>query len=220
MKEKKRIVPKYMWVPIILALLCNSLAYFGTRIFTTGRYHYVLSSRLDDMIPVVPYFIIIYWGCYLYWGINYVIGCRQEKDEAYNFISADFFAKIICMIIFMVFPTTNVRPVIEGGTFWNDAMLGLYGMDAADNLFPSIHCLTSWFCFIAVRKNNAVPKAYKVISFIIAVLVFISTLTTKQHVIVDVVGGVALAEFSYWFVRVSGFTRIYRRILERREYVQ
>ena len=153
MKEKKRIVPKYMWVPIILALLCNSLAYFGTRIFTTDRYHYVLSSRLDDMIPVVPYFIIIYWGCYLYWGINYVIGCRQEKDEAYNFISADFFAKIICMIIFMVFPTTNVRPVIEGGTFWNDAMLGLYGMDAADNLFPSIHCLTSWFCFIAVRKK-------------------------------------------------------------------
>ena len=220
MKEKKGIVPKYMWVPIILALLCNSLAYFGTRIFTTDRYHYVLSSRLDDMIPVVPYFIIIYWGCYLYWGINYVIGCRREKDEAYNFISADFFAKIICMIIFMVFPTTNVRPVIEGVTFWNDAMLGLYGMDAADNLFPSIHCLTSWFCFIAVRKNNAVPKAYKVISFIIAVLVFISTLTTKQHVIVDVVGGVALAEFSYWFVRVSGFTRIYRRILERREYVQ
>ena len=27
----------------------------------------------------------------------------------------------------------------------------LYQVDAADNLFPSIHCLTSWFCYIGIR---------------------------------------------------------------------
>ena len=112
------------------------------------------------------------------------------------------------------------RPEVNGPDLFSRLVHLIYVSDPPVNLFPSIHCLTSLFCFIAVRKNNAVPKAYKVITFIIAVLVFISTLTTKQHVIVDVVGGVALAEFSYWFVRISGFTRIYRRILERREYVQ
>ena len=213
MKKINKILPRYMWIPLILALVCNSVAYFGTRIYTTSKYHYILSSKLDDMIPLVPYWIIIYWGCYLFWGINYVLGCRQDKDEAYRFISADFLAKIICMIIFILFPTTNIRPVIVGGDFWNDAMLNLYSMDAADNLFPSIHCLTSWFCYIAVRKNDDIPKSYKAISFILAVMVFISTLTTKQHVIVDVIGGVALAEFSYWFVQKSGFTRLYRKVL-------
>lgn len=218
--NKINILPRYMWLPVILSLSCNTVAYFGTRFFTSGMHHYVLSSTLDDMIPVVPWTIIIYWGCYIFWGINYIIGCRQEKDVAYNFISADFFAKVICLIIFMLFPTTNIRPVIEGGSFWNDAMIALYGVDAADNLFPSIHCLTSWFCFIAVRKNKSISDIYKVVSFILAVAVFISTLTTRQHVIIDVIGGVALAEFSYWFTRVSGFTKLYRKVMERGKYVQ
>jgi hypothetical protein len=38
-----------------------------------------------------------------------------------------------------------------------------------------------------------------------AVAVFISTLTTKQHVLVDVAGGVILAEGCYF---IAGHTRI------------
>ena len=79
---------------------------------------------------------------------------------------------------------------------FENAMKCLYSMDAADNLFPSIHCLTSWLCIIAVINQERVPKAYKVISVILAILVCISTITTKQHVIVDVIAGVMLAEFS------------------------
>ena len=49
----------------------------------------------------------------------------------------------------------------------------------------------------------------------IAVLVFVSTLVTKQHVIVDVIGGVVVAELT-WLVscRTNGW-KIYRNLVHK-----
>lgn len=207
-------VKKYKIIPLVIALIFNTIAYNGTRIITTSKYHYDITSPIDNLIPVIPATIIIYLGCYLYWLVNYVIGAGQEDDEAYKFLSADLFAKLICMVIFIAFPTTNTRPVLEDEGFFTEALKMLYQIDAADNLFPSIHCLTSWFCMIAVRKNPNVKTVYKIISVIITVAICVSTLTTRQHVIVDVAGGIALAEFSYLIVDKIGFTRIYQRSMK------
>ena len=47
---------------------------------------------------------------------------------------------------FLAIPTTNVRPNIVGNGIWENAMIWLYKIDPANNLFPSIHFLTSWLC--------------------------------------------------------------------------
>ena len=94
----------------------------------------------------------------------------------------------------------------------------LYQMDAADNLFPSIHCLNSWFCYIAVRGRQEIPRWYQRFSFWAALAVFVSTLTTKQHVIADVIGGALLAEVTW---QIAGRTHLgawYGMILERRRW--
>lgn len=213
MGKRDGIVPLCMRLPLFFTLVCNFLVYNGSRLITAGRYHHDLSVWVDARIPFVPWTVIIYLGCYLFWIVNYVIGCRQEKEEAFRFISADIFAKFVCLICFLAFPTTNIRPSVEGNNVWHKFMRLVYRLDAADNLFPSIHCLTSWFCFIAVRKNAAVPGWYKCFSLIFSLMVCVSTLTTKQHVLVDTVGGTALAEVSYFFVKRSGFVKLYEKIL-------
>ena len=76
---------------------------------------------------------------------------------------------------FVLFPTTNTRPEIVADGFWNQAMIWLYSIDAADNLFPSIHCLVSWFCFLGIRGRQEIPKWYQYLSCVIAVCVFLST---------------------------------------------
>lgn len=149
-----------MQLPLLLTLFFNILTYNGSRLLTGDRIHYDFSSILDEQIPFIPWTVSIYLGCYIFWAINYVIGCRQEQEKAFQFISADLLAKAICLLYFLVFPTTNIRPVIKGTSIWEELMRVLYQLDAADNLFPSIHCLTSSFCFIAVRKNQAVPVWY------------------------------------------------------------
>lgn len=213
MKKHDSFLAWEMTFPLIGALLANLIAYNGTRIVTENFHHHNLTSYLDEEIPLIPWTVCIYLGCYLFWAINYIIGCKQDRDEAYRFISADFFAKTICFLIFLIFPTTTIRPHITGNSIWNSLMRNLYFMDAADNLFPSIHCLTSWFCYIAVRKNKNVSAWYRNLSLVFALMICISTLTTKQHILLDVFGGIGLAEFSYRIVGRTGFTSRYKNVI-------
>lgn len=213
MEKKTLLIPKATWLPLILTFACNDIAYFGTRLLMSDKKHFNLSNTLDGQIPFVPWTITIYWGCYLFWLVNYVIGCRQDKEEAFRFLGADLFSKLICLVCFLVFPTTNTRPIIEGHSIWEEGMRLLYQVDAADNLFPSIHCLASWLSFIAVRKNEKIPKWYRAASFLMAASVCVSTLTTKQHVLIDVAAGVGLGEFSYWFVGKSGLSKWYMDVM-------
>ena len=76
MQKKYEIIPRIMWIPVVLALVINTIAYNGSRIFTTGWFHYDLSNRLDDFIPFMPWTVSIYLGCYAFWIVNYMIGCR------------------------------------------------------------------------------------------------------------------------------------------------
>ena len=47
---------------------------------------------------------------------------------------------------------------------------------------------------------------------ILAILVFASTLLTKQHVIVDVAGGILLAELCFCIGRKTNLYKVYERI--------
>ena len=90
-----------------------------------------------------------------------------------------------------------VRPDITGNSFADWALSVTYQSDSPDNLFPSLHCFMSWLCWIGVRGNDHVPKWYRNLSLVIAIAICISTLTVKQHVFVDAVAGVLLAEICY-----------------------
>ncbi|WP_294309690.1 phosphatase PAP2 family protein [Pseudobutyrivibrio sp.] len=200
-------------IMVLLALGFNCITYYGTRLITGGFYHHNMSTKLDLIIPLVPWTIIIYLGCYLFWIANYWMGSIQDEDETAAFLCADLCAKIVCFILFITVPTTIVRPEIPDTDIMNKAMLFLYSIDTPDNLFPSIHCLTSWFCVIAVRKQKTIPDWYKVLSVIIALAICVSTLTTKQHVVVDTFAGIALAELAYLFVKKSGILGPYKKLV-------
>lgn len=201
-----RIIPPYGIFPVIFSFVFNCLVYSGSRMIAGGWYHHNIETSLDRMLPFEPQFLIIYFGCYIFWIINYILIARQDKKSVYQFFTADFLSRCICLVFFLVFPTTNTRPVITGSGVWDRAAQWLYSIDAADNLFPSIHCLVSWFCYIGIRDRKEIPEWYKQVSLGIAVLVFISTLLTKQHVLVDVAGGVLLGTVCFM---VGKKTRLY-----------
>ena len=165
-----RILPKYSRIPLLFTVVLNFSVYWGARAIAGGFIHHNIETSLDDMM---------------------------DKRHCYRFLMADWLAKAVCFICYVVYPTTNTRPEIVGSDIWAQLMRFLYSMDAADNLFPSIHCLVSWLCYIGIRGNKKVPQWIRTTFCICAIAVFISTLTTKQHVIYDVVAGVALVEVTY-----------------------
>lgn len=208
-KRLEKILPKYAWLPLLVAFTLNNFAYFVTRIFTTSMKHYKLETPIDSMIPVIPAFIIIYWGAYLFWVAGYCTIARSGKKACLELVAADIIAKLICFLIFMILPTTAVRPEVAGSDVFSRALKVLYTIDPADNYFPSIHCLESWACFRGVcRRGSNARITTRGIYFLAAVLVFLSTLFLRQHMVLDVIGGVLVFEVGMLIGRLSGAWRI------------
>lgn len=198
-------------IPLLGGFAFNCLIYWGTMGLNRGRVHYDFTTALDRMVPLVPWTILIYLGCYLFWIVNYIMIGHQEKEAFYRFIAADLLSRLVCGIIFLLLPTTNVRPELPPDSLFTPAMQWLWSVDEASNLFPSIHCLVSWLCYVGVRGRKEIPGWYRAFSCLFAVAVFISTQTTKQHYVVDIIGAVVIAEGCFFIAHHTG---IYKVIME------
>ncbi len=204
----------YCVIPLLSALGINMLFYSGTMILLADWKHYDLTLPVDLMVPVIPWFMYIYFGCFLFWVINYVMIGSLGKKHFYRFITADMLSRVVCGIFFILLPTTNLKlreaVILEGSSFAETMMRFLYTVDQPRNLFPSIHCLVSWFCFIGIRGQKTIPFWYRTFSCLFAVAVCISTQVTKQHYIVDAIGGIILAELLYY---ITTHTNLYQPVM-------
>lgn len=194
----------------------NCLAYFGSRALMQNARHYDLTTAADRFIPFHPGWIVIYFfGSYLFWAVGFPMAARCGKERWYRLTFAEILAKLVCGVCFLVLPTTNVRPEITGdGIFWRLTAV-VYALDAPTELFPSIHCLESWFCFIGVRGQKNVPEWYRSFACVFAVMVFASTQFTKQHYLIDIVGALLLAEGCFFLVQRTDWYRPFMRACER-----
>lgn len=204
-----KILPKYAFIPIIISLTINCIVYVGCKIVTAGAYHYDFSLFIDDKFPFVSWMIIVYVLAYVTWVIGFVVICRESKDVCYEVMTAEPIAKLLCMVCFLVIPSTLVRPEITGTGFCDWLTNFIYTVDSPDNLFPSIHCLENWICFRGAMKCKKVGNGYRVFMFVSALLVFASTLLVKQHVFVDVIGGIVVVEVGLFVSKKFKTSKIY-----------
>ena len=196
-KTIKKFIPLYGILPLLCCFALNMLVYSGAMTICADWKHYDLTTPFDRMVPLSSGWMYIYFGCYLFWIANYILVARVHKDnpsEFYRFVTTDMMSRIVCGIFYFLMPTTNIRPEVIGDTFADALLRFLYAIDQPANLFPSIHCLVSWMCYIGIRGNKKTPAWYRAFSCIFAILVVISTQTTKQHYIVDAIAGLLLAE--------------------------
>ena len=194
MQRIYKILPKYAFLPLIICLGLNAFTYFGTRLFTTGLYHYDLSLPIDYMIPFTPFMMSVYVLAYVVWIVGFIVIGRENKKVCYEVLFGEQIAKLMCLVIFVAFPTTLIRPEFDVNTLSEWMTNLIYTLDSPDNLFPSIHCLESWVCFRGAMRCKKVGKVYKVIMLILALLVFASTVMVKQHVFVDIIGAILVVE--------------------------
>lgn len=207
-----KLVPAYARLPLVCCFVWNCLIYTGTGMLNSSWKHYDFTTDFDRAVPLIPAFVVVYLGCYLFWIVNYIMIARQGREHCMRFVTADMLSRLVCCLFFLLLPTTNVRPVLTGDDIFSRILGLIYQIDAPTNLFPSIHCLVSWFCFVGIRGQKGVPAWYRALSCLLAILVFISTQVTKQHYIIDVFGAILLAEGAYF---AAWHTQWYRW-LERR----
>jgi membrane-associated phospholipid phosphatase len=206
------ILPSFTYVPIILVVAFNCLAYYATKLLMADAKHYDLSIFMDDLMPLTTWFISFYILAYVQWFWNYIVHCRIDRQFCYRIVMADIIAKTICLICFIVIPTEIARPEIVGDGFWEWLTRIIYATDTPVNLFPSIHVLESYICFRAATEIKGAPRWYVWFQLIFTVFVCLSIVYVKQHYFVDILGGIAVVEIGWFISKKCKAWRLLERI--------
>lgn len=227
LKNRIKEIPAYGW---ILGVVYFGLQYGMYRLAnfianTTGTVSWAFIPKIpfiDDHIPVVSIFVVIYVFSYVFWIFGPIIASLTEKENFLNYIIGLSAAYIIGFLIFVFAPTYMDRTaeglleIANRPGLFNHLLGTVYSSDGsalAFNLFPSYHCLISLYCYLGIRKREEVSKGIRVYSLIMAMLICMSTVLTKQHYFADIIGGLSISIICYTVVQKLNPGR---RIMERR----
>lgn len=163
--------------------------------------------KLDDYIPFNEWFVIPYllWFAYVVLTVFYFF-FNAEKDEFYRYYAFLFVGMFTCLFIYSIWPNQQtLRPDLSA--LGRDNILVrlvafIYEVDTPTNVCPSIHVYNSICTHVAISKNAKLRnnKLVQVSSFILAVLISLSTMFIKQHSAFDTICAVALAMIVYLIV--------------------
>lgn len=64
-----RIISGYAIIPLIACFSWNMLVYWGTRCINADMKHFDMTLPIDRATPVIPVFVVVYFGCYISWII-------------------------------------------------------------------------------------------------------------------------------------------------------
>lgn len=215
LKKIKLPIPGNTVLPLLCTLLLQTLVYQGTKLLMAGAHHNNFETAWDLAIPFLPWTLLIYGGAFLYWFLAILFIMRSGKENAFQFLCTHCVCLLIALFFFVFLPTTNTRPEIVGSGLWDWGMRLVYFLDTPDNLFPSLHCELSWLCYLALKKDPRMPRYGKVLACVFSLMVFVSTLTTKQHILIDVVSGWLIAELTFRLCGNKKFTRPFYQVFDR-----
>ena len=154
----------------------------------------VIDSALDQAIPFLPWTIWIYFSFFVFIGSTVF---RVEDRLFWRFIIASSLAATIAWTIVLLYPITFDRPdpTLINGELYQRLYTFMHAADPSHITFPSLHVAVTWICNFLLWNRTG-----RGLRFTLGVGISLSTLLTKQHLAVDVVGGILLAWFCVWAV--------------------
>lgn len=110
----------------------------------------------------------------------------------WHLFAAIMIGTAIGFAIFLVWPLNMQRPEFAGNQWGEEIMRWVFAVDASANCFPSYHAFFAvlFALFISQESSN---RRSAVIAWFLASLVLVTTITTGQHYLIDVLGGAILA---------------------------
>lgn len=146
---------------------------------------YNFESNLDKHIPILSIFVIPYIAYFPY--IVYAFVMLWNTEVFFHFAVCMILMNIINAAFWLIFPNGVKRPEIKPETNLLYVLSLIHYYDGDTNGFPSFHVshtlLVTFFLTLAGQHFALIIT--------IAYLIIVSTLFTKQHYVIDVLGGIA-----------------------------
>jgi membrane-associated phospholipid phosphatase len=185
---------KYMfsilWVIIGFGLyeMSNHYPIFNPQLLTMTAW--------DKAIPFWPHTVWVYSSeMFLFFSV-YILS--KDLINANKYLYSFLALQIVSVAIFLIWPTTYPRELYPLPTdldpWTNHIFSNLRGVDSPSNCLPSLHVSSVYIsAFVYLDEQKKKFPFF----FLWATAIALSTLTTKQHYIIDVVGGFLIALTMY-----------------------
>lgn len=175
----------------ILLLGLQTLLYFGVEAFE-GKPHNV-AKKIDGHIPFVPAFVYIYvlWFPLIF---LFPLALFRANPMAYaRYQTAILLDIALSLVCYLVYPTSFARPEAPDTVSGRAMRLVFRGSYKGLNCAPSMHCSMCYLVLHFVGATPGLPFAVAAIAVPVALGIVISTLFTKQHVVIDALTALPLA---------------------------
>ncbi len=197
MKEK---LIKYKSILIPLCIVAfQGLTYLLIKPFQHNIH--MLSSTIDKSIPFINYSVFIYSSWYVLLFLVPYLLYKKDKNMLGKYIATYIICIIIADITFIIYPTGVIRPELSNDNIVNTLMNFIYLIDTpAINCLPSMHCAVSMLFILTIICSNKFSIKTKSWITVLSILIMLSTLTTKQHVLIDLITGNLLMTIIFLYV--------------------
>ena len=196
----------------------RNIIYFALYLFTYTFVYYIagiinshytvkfynISTVVDKYIPYISLFIIPYIIFYIYIIIAPLYISLLDDYTYKKFIISAIIGSILGGLTFIIRPTCFIEYNLNNNNFLEYIHILIRKFCSPGAYFPSFHCFLAWLIYHSI--NNTTLQNIKKNKFLtVSSIICISTLFTKQHGIIDVIGGILLAEISWKFSKKVNF---------------
>ena len=217
--------PEYSYRPALITFLSYLLTYTLPQVIHLGIAPRKVAIAWDAMIPFWPPAVIVYVLSYFQWLLIIGVVMRQRRELCERIFRSVTIALWISFFIFIFLPTYVIRPEITGNGICDWILRYVYAVDPPTRVLPSFHVIASWFCTRALflccdsqekygfagddPKRNGITggdprrsfgkctRPWAWVNLIFSILVFVSILLVKQHVILDIPSALIVTELGF-----------------------
>lgn len=192
------------WTALAIgAFLLWSQSYSLVAWLVRDRPLHFFPATLESALPFWPPATLVYLT--VYWFVLLPPLLLRDPFPRRRVAAAYALTLLPCLFAFLVFPVGMARPAVDPDASILDwALWIVYRTDPPRNCFPSSHCAMA---MIAGLLSFEVDRRLGRLGVLYACLIGVSTLLTRQHYVVDVLAGFAVAGTAWWVVLRRGRDR-------------
>jgi hypothetical protein len=194
-----RTLPALALAAVATVLLC-ALLYYLPQHWHRGTPVLLPLTIVDRVVPFWPWSGLVYFAAFGFLAGTFL--ALRDLDAASRFLYANLLAQVIAALVFVLWPTAYPRadfPLPADTRSLGAALVAFCrSADLPVNCLPSLHVSTVVICLATQR--HCIPAARRIYPLLLAMglLLVASTLTFKQHYLLDGVAGVVLGLCSWW----------------------
>ena len=158
------------------------------------------SLAIDDSIAYIPLLNLAYFSFYAYYVlIPFFASTEGQKKASIIFSQRMFVATIPVFLIFLFAPVeVSIRTEVEGDDVLTSMLSLIHIVDQPYNAWPSLHVGHSLCVVLCVPLIYNVHRVAYASLWCAWILLTLSTMTTQQHYLFDVITGILFALIAHY----------------------